>query len=246
MTCNSKKLHTRLDITLVEKLTNKMKTTLTKKRAISTILTTVIILVASVVLGSGVVLYGTSLFQGSTLTEQLTVSGAKLWVDPTDTNGHAWGAAGLRNSGDKAISVDLISVRGVSVPFTSWYATINQTQASVENVQAAFPHTGTTYSANGGGELSDGITGFTDGAGNCGTSDVADEILIDVDGSGGAATMCLEKLTGPIGLDPGDRAVVYYQVINGTINPIDAGGSTAVNIFAGKTGAPLSLTIANP
>ncbi|MFB5620540.1 MAG: hypothetical protein ACE5RC_05365, partial [Nitrosopumilus sp.] len=82
-----------------------MKTTLTKKRAISTILTTVIILVASVVLGSGVVLYGTSLFQGSTLTEQLTVSGAKIWVDPTDTNGHAWGAAGLRNSGDKSISV---------------------------------------------------------------------------------------------------------------------------------------------
>ena len=40
-----------------------MKTKLSKKRAISTVLTTVIILVASVVLAAGVVLYGTSLFQ---------------------------------------------------------------------------------------------------------------------------------------------------------------------------------------
>jgi len=40
-----------------------MKTKLSRKRAISTVLTTVIILVSSVVLGSGVVLYGTSLFQ---------------------------------------------------------------------------------------------------------------------------------------------------------------------------------------
>ena len=43
-----------------------MKIKLSKKRAISTVLTTVIILVASVVLGSGVVLYGTSLFQEGT------------------------------------------------------------------------------------------------------------------------------------------------------------------------------------
>jgi hypothetical protein len=58
--------------------------------------------------------------------------------------------------------------------------------------------------------------------------------------------MCLTKLTGPISLDPGDRAVVYYQVINGTLNPIDAGGTTSVNIFAGKAGAPFSLTVQNP
>ena len=221
-----------------------MKTKLSKKRAISTILTTVIILVASVVLGSGVVLYGTSLFQGSTLTEQLTVTGTKIWVDPTDTNGHAWGAAGLRNSGDKAIQVDKISVRGVDVPFTSWFATIDQTQASVENVQAALPHSGTTYQPTG--EMSNSAVLTTDGIGNCGAGEVADEIQIDVDGAGSAETMCLEQMTGPIGLDPGDRAVVYFQVINGTLNPIDAGGNTAVNVFAGKTGAPLSLTIANP
>ena len=57
-----------------------MKTKLTKKRAISTVLTTVIILVSSVVLGSGVVLYGTSLFQSGVQTESISVSGVKVWV----------------------------------------------------------------------------------------------------------------------------------------------------------------------
>ncbi len=198
---------------------------------------------ASVVLASGVVLYGTSLFQGSALTEQLTVSGVKIWVDPDDTNGHAWGAAGLRNSGDKSVSVDKISVRGVDVPFTSWYATTDQLEATVANTRAAFPHTG-SYQA--GGEMSNGITGFTDGQGNCSAGDIADEIVIDVDGVSGETSMCLEKLNAPISLDTGDRAVVYFQVINGTLNPIDAGANTSVNIFAGKTGAPLSLTIQNP
>ena len=131
-----------------------MKTTLTKKRAISTILTTVIILVASVVLGSGVVLYGTSLFQGSTLTEQITVSGTLIWVDPDDANGHAWGASGLRNSGDRAISVDKISVRGVDVPFTDWFVTIDQAEATVANIQASFNHT-RTYDT--GGEMADSL-----------------------------------------------------------------------------------------
>lgn len=222
-----------------------MKTTLTKRRAISTILTTVIILVASVVLGSGVVLYGTSLFQGSTLTEQLTVSGTKIWVDPTaNPDGHAWGAAGLRNSGDKAISVDKISVRGVDVPFTSWYATTNQTEASVANTQAAFPHSGTTYAVSGGGEMAD--TASAAAVGNCSLL-TAGDIIIDVDTIGsGEPSMCLEILNGPISLDPGQRAVVYFHIINGTLNPIDSGSNTSVNIFAGKAGAPLSLTIQNP
>jgi len=57
-----------------------MQTKLSKKRAISTVLTTVIILVASVVLAAGVVLYGTSLFQGGTQTENISVSETKIWV----------------------------------------------------------------------------------------------------------------------------------------------------------------------
>ena len=219
-----------------------MKTTLTKKRAISTILTTVIILVASVVLGSGVVLYGTSLFQGSTLTENITVSGTLVWVDPDDPNGHAWGASGLRNSGDRAISVDKISVRGVDVPFTDWFVTIDQTEATVANIQASFNH---TRSYDTDGEMADSLVAVA--TGNCLAANADNQIIMDLDGAGTTnASMCLERQSGPIGLDPGDRAVVYFKMINGTLNPIDAGSTTSVNIFSGKAGAPLSLTIGKP
>ena len=64
-----------------------MKLKLGKSRALSTVLTTVIILVASVVLGSGVVLYGASLFQGGTQQEAISVSGDKIWVENEENIG---------------------------------------------------------------------------------------------------------------------------------------------------------------
>ncbi len=219
-----------------------MKTKL-KKRAISTILTTVIILVASVVLGAGVVLYGTSLFQSSTLQESIQVSGAKVWIDPTENpDGHAWGAVGIRNTGDKIVALDKISVRGVDVPFTSWFATSDQAQASVDNVQATFPHNGVAlYEPTG--EMGDSLILTTAVPTGCTAANTADEIIIDVDSAGSAPTMCLLQLNGPISLGPGERAVVYFQVINNTLHPIDGGSNTAVNIFAGKAGAPQSITV---
>ena len=73
---------------------------------------------ASVVLASGVVLYGTSLFQSGTQQEAISVSSLKIWVHGTATDGLAWGAFTVRNSGDKVISIDKISIRGVDVPFS--------------------------------------------------------------------------------------------------------------------------------
>ena len=102
-----------------------MKTKLSKKRAISTVLTTVIILVSSVVLGSGVVLYGTTLFQGGTQSEAISVAGVKIWVHGTDSNGLSWGAAKIRNTGDKVLSVDKIAVRGSDVPFSTMVCRYN-------------------------------------------------------------------------------------------------------------------------
>jgi len=78
-----------------------MKTRLSRKRAISTVLTTVIILVSSVVLGSGVVLYGTSLFQSGTQQEAITASGIKVWVHTDATDGLSWG--GQQKSETQAI-----------------------------------------------------------------------------------------------------------------------------------------------
>jgi hypothetical protein len=55
-----------------------MRAKLSKKRAISTVLTTVIILVSSAVLIGDVVLYGVTLFEARTFQEQLVVYGPKL------------------------------------------------------------------------------------------------------------------------------------------------------------------------
>jgi len=199
--------------------------------------------VASVVLGAGVVLYGTSLFQSSTLIESIQVSGTTIWVDPTaNPDGHAWGATGIRNNGDKILSVDKIAVRGIDVPFTSWYGTIDPTQATVENVQSSFPHSGVAnYEVTG--EMGDSPILTTPIPLGCSAGGTADELIIDVDGAGSAVTMCLSKLKGPISLGPGDKTVVFFNIVNNTLNPIDAGADTAVNIFAGKAGAPLSLTV---
>src|SRR6267143_6248932 len=98
------------------------------KRAISAVLTTIIILVASIVLGTGVVVYSTSLFQTGGQQQSIQVIGLKGWVNGTLQNGvyTAWGAAGIRNSGDKILSIDTIQMRGAAIPYISWYADTNQ------------------------------------------------------------------------------------------------------------------------
>jgi len=103
------------------------------------VLTTVIILVSSVILGSGVVLYGTSLFQGNTLVEGFSVSEIKLWIHDTDPIGIAWGAVGIRNTGDTGLAVHKIIVRGVNVPVGQWYVDRNVTNAAYS---AGLNHTG--------------------------------------------------------------------------------------------------------
>jgi len=206
-----------------------MKTKLSKSRALSTVLTTVIILVASVVLGSGVVLYGASLFQGGTQQESISVSGVNVWVHSTDTNGLAWGAAKIRNTGDKIASVDKIQIRGTDIPFTQWYT---DTTVTASVFQQALNHTGWT-----------GVAGNLVKNGSCAGG--SETINIDLDGSGTGVTECIAANagTGPVGLTPGESAVIYFKLNNGTLTSLDSGASTTVNIFAGKTGAPTSVTV---
>ncbi len=209
-----------------------MKTKLSKKRAISTVLTTVIILVSSVVLGSGVVLYGTSLFQGGTQTENISVSGTKVWVHSSAIEGLAWGASAIRNTGDKVVSVDKIQIRGSDIPFSQWYA---DTSVTSTVFQQALNHTGWSGTAgllNDEADTGNGCSGTT-------------AINIDPD-SGGSITECIQAdaATGPISLDPGQSAVIYYKLTNGTLTSLDSGISTTVSVFAGKAGGPQSVTVA--
>ena len=204
-----------------------MTTRPSKNRALSTVLTTVIILVASVVLGSGVVLYGASLFQGGTQQEAISVTGVKVWVHATDTTGMAWGAAGVRNTGDKVISVDQIQIRGTDVPFTQWYT---DTTVTTTLFQQTLNHTGWST-------LPQILK-----AGSCIGN--AAYLCIDPDASGAnTEIISADAGTGPVSLTPGASAIIYFKLNNGTLITLDSGVATTVNIFAGSTGAPQSITV---
>ena len=56
-----------------------------KRRGIGTVITTLIILIASVVLGAGVIFFGGSLFQTNTQNESIQVSNAHIWVGANAT-----------------------------------------------------------------------------------------------------------------------------------------------------------------
>ncbi len=93
-----------------------------KHRAISTVITTVIILVASVTLGSGVVVYGGSLFNDGAQQESISTPEIKLWVHTESDEGLALGAAKVRNTSDKVITIDKIKIRSFEIPHQQWYA----------------------------------------------------------------------------------------------------------------------------
>jgi len=206
------------------KLINKMKTKLSRKRAISTVLTTVIILVSSVVLGSGVVLYGTSLFQSGTQQENISATGIKLWVHTTSEDGSAWGAAKVRNTGDKLVSIDKIQIRGTDIPFARWYpdTTVNSTTfQQALNFTAWDPKAGLMANSTG----------------ICSSNDALKIRIFS------AGDICASSAAGPVSLTPGQSSIIYFHLINGTLTSLDSGASTAVNIFAGKAGAPQTVTV---
>lgn len=220
-----------------------------KRRGISTVLTTMIILVASVVLGTGVVIYGTSLFQTGAQLQAISVQGTTVWVNATDSTGLAWGAAAVRNSGDKLVSVDQIVIRGTTVPFSNWYVDADQLRVDTDNFQSQFVHNGTdTGNAHG---LKDTIETGGGRTTDCTTisASFTDALTIEYDFDGVSATkptLCMKQASGPIGLNPGERMIVYFKLPAGVLSPVDAGSTAGVSIFAGQAGAPTSVTIGNP
>ena len=200
-----------------------MKTKISKKRAISTVLTTVIILVSSVVLASGVVLYGTSLFQGGTQQESIAASGIKVWVHTEATEGLSWGAAKVRNVGDKIVSVDTIQIRGTNIPFSQWYP---DTSVNSTTFQQALNFTGWS-----------GTDGFLEeSVGVCSGEPISIRIYEFGD-------VCANPASGPVALTPGQSIIIYFKLNNGTISPVDSGIPVSVNIYSGKAGSPQSVTV---
>jgi hypothetical protein len=102
-----------------------------KRRGIGTVITTLIILIASVVLGAGVIFFGGSLFQTNTENEAIQVSNGHIWVAPNGTNSVAGFV--VQNTGGKVVSIQSITIRGQSVPTASWY--FNTANATAANIQ---------------------------------------------------------------------------------------------------------------
>ena len=220
-----------------------------KRKAISTVLTTMIILVASVVLGTGVVLYGTSLFQTNASSEAISVTGTQVWVDSSKSSGWAWGAFDVRNSGDKLLSVDSIQIRGQAIPYANWYYDISS-RVTTTNYQAALNYTQITtagvVNANG---MMDNYTGAASGANMCsvGNNNLgALNVYLFGQTAATASTpqLCLTQGAGPVSLAPGAKAIIYFKVPQSLLTSVDAGTASSVAVYAGKVGSPQSVTVA--
>jgi hypothetical protein len=228
-----------------------------KRKAISAVLTTIIILVASIVLGTGVVVYSTSLFQTGGQQQAVTVQGIKAWVNTTSqTAGQSqyagWGAAAVRNSGDKLISINTIQIRGVTVPYINWYADTNTTRAA-QNYQAQLNLTRTDMNLNAigsfgtGGQITAGISASCIQYMNTQRqASPLQGLVIDEDGAGSNLPLCLTLQSGPIGLAPGNAAIIYFKLPANVVGPLDSGQVATVSIFAGNVGAPQTIRISNP
>jgi hypothetical protein len=218
------------------------------RKAISVVLTTMIILVASVVLGTGVVSYGTSLFHTNASQEAISTSGTQVWVDSTGSSGWAWGASDIRNSGDKLLSIDQIQIRGQAIPYANWYA--NSTTAAITSAvfQSALNYTSMLTKTNSpNGALTNGTAVGVPASwvnSNCVQAPTPNRLILMLGTTLQSQFLCLTQQTGPISLAPGEKAIVYYKVPQSLLTSVDAGSASSVAIYAGKVGSPVSVTVA--
>jgi hypothetical protein len=229
------------------------------KKAISAVLTTIVILVASIVLGAGVVVYSTSLFQTGGQQQAVTILGTKTWVNATYASGSGgpgagigWGSFAIKNIGDKLLSVTSISVRGASVPFTNWYADTDPTRVG-ENFQAQFNYTRNDVNGNLKGSAATGIPTSPVQGGNTAacvqdsTNVPPTEIVIqEAPYQNSISPACFAQQSGPLSLAPGASAIVYYKLPLGLLTPTDSGVTSTIAILAGNAPVSQTVRIANP
>lgn len=199
------------------------------KRGISTVLTTLIIVVASVVLGTAVTLFGTSLFQSGSQQSAISVSNQHLWYHSAAAANQATvGAFVVRNTGDKVVAIDSITIRGASVPFTDLYFALDTDNPTmVASIRELGKNTTRLFNPD------------------CGTATGATTLCLDLDASTSAGTsLSVKQAQGPITLQTGKTAVVYYIIPSGKITASDSGASTSVSVFAGSAGSVQTVSVA--
>jgi len=88
-----------------------------KKRGLSEVVSTLILLVVAVLLAGVVAYYATNVTMTRTATEEIQFAKAHVWVNSTG----AIAAFKLQNLGGKDILIDKFSVRGVTSPWADIY-----------------------------------------------------------------------------------------------------------------------------
>ena len=188
------------------------------------------IIIVSITLSSGVVVYGTSLFRAGAQQESFTLGGTTLWVYGSISENLSWGAFSVRNNGDKMVSIDKIVVRGVDVPLEQWYPDTSVTDNLIQK-----PMKFTGWSGVNGNLVNYDPDGICNG----------ETFQSDLDGPSGENPICANAATGPVSLDPGQGAIIYFKLNNGTISAIDSGTTANVSVFAGQNGAKQNISISS-
>jgi hypothetical protein len=92
---------------------------LRNRLALSTVITTLIILVVSILLASVLVFFATNVVSTRVQEENLYVSNQHIWVD--ETTGNAVGALMITNTGGRDVVINKIAVRGQTSEWTNVY-----------------------------------------------------------------------------------------------------------------------------
>jgi hypothetical protein len=197
-----------------------------KRRGIGNVITTLIILIASVVLGAGVVFFGGSMFQSSSQEKSIQVSNAHVWVSVTNgTTTYSQAAFVVQNTGSKAVSISSVTLRGTSVPTTNWYYDNSATDMTSLNTQTNLnPY---TYSSGAGLAKLLGIAG------------TPATVSIKLGGSGSGSTF--NHASGPVSLAPGQLAIIYMD--GSGLGSTDAGLQLTMNVGDGQTTAVQTVSI---
>jgi len=118
------------------------------RKALSTVVTTLIILVVSVLLAGVVTLYATNITATRTQQEMLKLTKQHVWVDG---DGNSWAAVCIDNVGGKDAVLDKVQVRGVEAEWStvrfirlSTAVTTSLISPTNDTVWTDFTYTGTS------------------------------------------------------------------------------------------------------
>ena len=122
-----------------------MKRLLRNRLALSTVITTLIILVVSILLASVLTYFAINVVSTRVQEESLYVSNQHIWVD--EATGNAIGAIMITNTGGRDVVISKIAVRGQASPWANVFPNSTNLVSNDIVYPIASPYTGFTTAA---------------------------------------------------------------------------------------------------